>query len=264
MSNPAETYESYMVPALFRPWASRLIEYAKPQRGERVLDVACGTGIAARQIAPRVGSDGTVVGLDLSRNMLAVARAMSERENASISWHEGRAESLPFPDGSFDLVLCQQALQFFTDRQAALAQMHRVLTHGGRLALSVWQGLPVHPFYQILHDVIQQRLGMSGVQDIFALGEADELVGLLAKVGFRHVAIEPVSMTARFPDPEGFLSGEIDVDTASIPAMQHVTPQDRRAVVAAIREDMAAALRDVTEDDHVVLPFHSHLARADR
>ncbi len=240
MSNPAETYESYMVPTFFAPWAAYLVQSANPQPGERVLDVACGTGIVARRVAPHVGSHGKVIGLDLNPHMLTVARAAAEREGLAIEWHEGRAEKLPFPDGSFDLVLCQFALMFFADQRAALAETHRVLTDGGRVALSVFQGLERHPFYQRLHEVIERRLGMSGVSDIFSLGDADALRTLLTGAGFGYVEIEPVSMTARFPDPEGFLAGEIDVDTAAIPSMQHLDMKARQEVTAAIREEMEA------------------------
>ena len=263
-SNPAETYESYMVPTLFGPWASRLVRSAQPQPGERVLDVACGTGIVARGVAPIVGPTGQVVGLDLNPNMLAVARAAAEREGLAVDWQEGRAEELPFPDGRFDLVLCQFALMFFADRRAALGEMRRVLRDGGRVALSVWQGLDRHPFYQALHEAIQRRLGMSGVRDIFALGDADELRTLLTDAGFRNVEIEPVSMTARFPNPEAFLAGEIDVDTAAIPSMQHLDAQAGRELTAAISEDMTGPLRAVTEGEHVVIPFHACVARAAR
>jgi SAM-dependent methyltransferase len=196
--------------------------------------------------------------------MLAVAEAAANREGLAIEWHEGRAEMLPFPDGSFDVALSQFALMFFGDRPSALAEMHRVLVGGGRVALSVWQGLDRHPFYQTLHNVIQQRLQMSEVEQIFALGDADRLRSLLATAGFRNVEISPVSMTARFPDPEGFLAGEIEVDTAAIPSMQHLDPEARRAITAAIREDMAPSLREVTEDGHVVVPFHAYIARAER
>lgn len=263
-SNPAETYESYMVPTLFAPWASCLVESAGPQPGERVLDVGCGTGIVARCVAPLVEPNGQVVGLDLNPNMLAVARAAAEREGPAIDWQEGRAEALPFPDGRFDLVLCQFAVMFFSDRRAALGEMHRVLTDGGRVALSVWQGLDCHPFYRALHEAIERRLGISGVQEIFTLGDADGLRTLLTDAGFRNVVIESVSMAARFPNPDGFLAGEIDVDTAAIPSMQHLDAQGRRRITEAIRGDMAGPLREATEGDHVVIPFHAHVARAAR
>ncbi len=256
-SNPAETYESYMVPTLFEPYASRLMELAKPQPGERILDVACGTGIAARLAVPIAGTGGRVVGVDVNPFMLEVARKTAIEEGLTIEWHEGRAEILPFPDGSFDLVLCQFGLMFFADRQAAVNEMRRVLTEGGRVAIGVWQGLDRHPFYRKLDEVIQSRLGMSGIGDIFGLGDADQLRELMTNGGFHHVEIEPVSLTARFPQPEAFLAGEIDVDTAAIPSMQHLDAAARQEITAAIRDDMADTLRAVSEADHVVIPFHA-------
>jgi ubiquinone/menaquinone biosynthesis C-methylase UbiE len=261
MSNAAEIYESYMVPALFAPWASRLLETANPQPGERVLDVACGTGIVARQVALRLGANGRIVGLDLNPNMLAVALDAASRGGLAIEWQQGQAEQMPFPKASFDLVLCQFALMFFADRQAALAEMRRVLVDGGRLCLSVWQSLDQHPFYRKLHEVIEQRLGMSGVQEIFALGDAERLRDLLSAAGFQQIEIEAVSMTARFPDPDGFLAGEIAVDTAAIPSMQHLDAPARQAITAAIGEEMEDALHEVTVGHHVVIPFHAHIAR---
>ena len=238
MSNPAESYESYMVPALFAPWARRLVQSALPRTGERVLDLACGTGIVARQVAPQVGSGGTITGLDLNPSMLAVARAAAAREGLAIDWREGRAERLSLADGAFDLVLCQFALMFMADRPAALAEMHRVIRVGGRLALSVWQGIDRHPFYRELDRVIQQRLGVAALAEIFALGDAGTLRALLTGAGFQGVEIESVSMDAHFPNPAGFLAGEIDVDTAAIPSMQHLDEEARRAITAAISGDM--------------------------
>ena len=264
MDNPAETYESYMVPVLFAPSADRLIHFARPRPGERVLDVGCGTGIAARRAAPRVRPDGRVVGLDASPGMLAVARAAASREQLAIDWREGRAEALPFADGDFDLVLCQYALMFFGDPSAALAEMRRVLAGPGRAALSVFQALERHPFYERLDRVIERRLGASGVRDIFRLGDAADLRDRVAKAGFARVEIEPLSLLARFPDPDAFLAGEIDVDTAAIPAMQHLDAAARADLTAGIRSEMAETLRAVTVDGHVQLPFHVHVVRACR
>jgi ubiquinone/menaquinone biosynthesis C-methylase UbiE len=257
MSNPAEGYESFMVPALFRPWAENLIEAAAPARGERVLDVGCGTGIVARLVAARSMQPGAVVALDLSAHMLEVARAVSARDGLPIQWLEGSAGQLPFPERSFDVVLCQFALMFFADQAAALKEMRRVVTRDGRIVLSVWQGLDRHPFYQVLHEVIQRRIGVSALEDIFSLGNAEMLHDMATGVGFRQVSIEPVSMTARFPNPEAFLAGEIDVDTAAIPSMQHLDAVERGKIVAAITSDMRAALSGITRDDRVLIPFHA-------
>jgi ubiquinone/menaquinone biosynthesis C-methylase UbiE len=109
--NAAEIYEEYLVPAIFEPWARNLLDRAAPRPGERVLDVACGSGIVARLAAEQVGAAGTVVGVDINPGMIAVARKNAGA--AGVEWKEGNATALPLPDGSFDLVTCQQGLQFF-------------------------------------------------------------------------------------------------------------------------------------------------------
>jgi SAM-dependent methyltransferase len=262
--NPAESYELFAVPKLFAPSARRLVALVEPQSGERALDVGCGTGIVSRLVAPCIGPSGTMTGIDLNPAMLDVARRVAAQEGLTIDFREGRAEALPFADGSFDLVLCQYALMFFADRAAALAEMRRVLDHGGRAGLSVWQGIERHPFYQELDGAIERRLGESSVGDIFALGDLDALRDLLGGAGFTEVRFEPFSFTACFPDPEAFLAGEIDLDTAAIPAMQHLDAGARRDLVASIRGDMDAALREHTHDGELRLPFHATIARARR
>lgn len=129
--NAAEHYERYIVPTIFIPWSTDLLERAALQPGERVLDVACGTGVVARHAAQQVGSDGTVTGLDLNPVMLEVARTQAASSDAVVEWHQGDAGALPFDDAAFDVVLCQQGLQFFPDKVKALREMHRVLVPGG-------------------------------------------------------------------------------------------------------------------------------------
>ncbi len=263
-ANPAETYERYMVPALFAPAAEHLLAVASLRPGDQVLDIGTGTGIVARLVAPNVAPMGTVTGLDASPDMLSVARARALAEGLSIEWHEGQAEALPYPDQRFDLVLSQFALMFFTDRQTALAEMRRVLVPGGRMALSVFAGIDRHPFYVALDEAIARRLGTSAVGAIFALGDAEAMRDSLIQAGMREVIIEPFSITARFPNPAGFLASEIDVDTASIPAMQGLDATARRKLTAKIRQDMAEPLHAVTESDYVRLQFHSLVAHASR
>ena len=262
MSYLAESYENYMVPSLFAPWASYLIQRANPQLGECVLDIACGTGIVARKVASRVGSQGIVIGLDVNPDMISMARAVAERDHVAIEWHTSPAEQLPFPHESFDLVFCQFGLMFFADRHAALKEMHRVLRTGGRVVLSVWQGLDRHPFYQTLHEVSHRHLGKSSVQAVFSLGDAEELHKLLTDSGFQHVEIEPMSITARFPQPDEFLAWEIDVDPAETPALRNLDPEAQQGILAAVRQDMQRALDEVLQDDQVVLEFHAHVVQA--
>jgi len=262
MANPAQGYESYIVPTLFGPCARILVQAADVKPGERVLDVGCGTGIVAREIASRLGATPAVSAVDLSPNMLAVARAAATRMGLTIEWREGNAEQLPSHDAAFDLVLCQFALMFVADKAAALSEMRRVVTGSSRVLISVWQPLDCHPFYQTLHNVIQQRLGMSALQQIFSLGNADDLRGLAMAEGFRQVDITPFFLTARFPNPEVFIAAEIEVDTAAIPSMQHLDSKAREAIVTAITQDMQSSLKELISDNHVVISFHGLIMTA--
>ena len=131
-----ELYEKTLVPALFRPWAELMLQRAAPQRGARVLDVACGTGIVARLARERLGNGAKVVGVDVAPPMIAMARSVAPE----IDWRVGDAGALPLEAGEqFDLVVCQQGLQFFPDRAAAAREMHRALAPDGRLAVSTWR-----------------------------------------------------------------------------------------------------------------------------
>ena len=134
----AELYQRYPARYILGPWAPLLVDAARVAAGERVLDVACGTGLVARAAAKRVGPAGRVVGVDLNPGMIAVARSLPATSDAPIEWVERSALDLRLENASFDVVLCQQGLQFFPDKAVALQEMRRVLDRGGRLALSVW------------------------------------------------------------------------------------------------------------------------------
>ncbi|NNF27930.1 MAG: methyltransferase domain-containing protein, partial [Gemmatimonadetes bacterium] len=139
----AGAYQALHVPALFEEWTPRLLEAAQVERGHRVLDVACGTGVLSRAAAERVEPGGSVVGVDPNPGMLTVARRLSDR----VRWVQGVAEELPGEDVSFDRVVSQFGMMFFTDRAAAVDEMLRVLVPDGRLAIAVWDSLEQTPAY---------------------------------------------------------------------------------------------------------------------
>src|SRR5258706_2303458 len=161
----AEVYEKELVPAIFGPWARLVVDLADPKKGDRVLDVACGTGIIARMVADRVGPTGAVVGVDLNPGMLKVARTVwssGSRSGAQVEWQEASADKLPFPNASFNVAYCQLGLQFFADRPAALREMHRVLASGGRLAVMVWRGREERPGRSVAGEALQRPDGGKG------------------------------------------------------------------------------------------------------
>jgi len=210
--NDAERYQQYLVPAVFAPWATDLIERAGLQPGDRVLDVACGTGVVTRLAAQRVGENGMVAGLDLSRDMLAVARTLPRLPGPVIDWREGDALSLPFSSHTFHKVLCQQGLQFFPDRVKALREMHRVLTPNGRVAVSVWYSLSKNPYPAALASAIGKYLGADSTLEIgypFAFEDPDELRSLLVAAGFRRVTVDDVELEMRVSTMQEFIIGHL-------------------------------------------------------
>ena len=261
-SSPAQTYEEYFVPAIFVPWTRVLLDHAAPQRKEHVLDVACGTGIVARNVAPRVENDGRVVALDMSPEMLDVARAIPEPEGCTIEWIEGNATALP--DGPFDLIVCQQGLQFFSDPVAALSEMRRLLKVGGRVALSVWQSFDFHVVYKNLLEATARQLGASldTVAHAWSLGDADKLRSLFDAAGFRHVDVSQASLNVRFPTPDRFVELTILGGATTIPAFAELQDAERSSLIEKVKKETEGVLRKHREQDEVTFPMPAHIAVA--
>lgn len=201
----AENYERYFVPVIGAPVAADLIEVATLRPGERVLDVACGTGIVTRLAAERVGPNGTVTGLDINPGMLAVAREAAP-PGTSIAWYEASAETIPLPDDEFDAVLCGMGLQFFSDKQAALREVRRVLVTGGRLVANL-PG-PTPPVFEVMAQELARHISpesASFMRVVFSLHDADTLRNLATEAGFDDVTIRSTTRTLRVPPPGEFL-----------------------------------------------------------
>ncbi|WGS21754.1 MULTISPECIES: methyltransferase domain-containing protein [unclassified Bradyrhizobium] len=189
----SEMYERWLVDPLFRPWAEAILAQVGLSPGDRILDVACGTGVVARVARERLGDAGHVVGVDVSPDMLAVARAVAPR----IDWREGNATALSLRDGEqFEIVVCQQGLQFFPDKPAAAAQMRRALAKGGRLAIATWRSDDEIPFVRELRRVAERHVGAI-VDQRHGFGDAAPLEVLLRDAGFREVRLRTMSRTVR-------------------------------------------------------------------
>jgi ubiquinone/menaquinone biosynthesis C-methylase UbiE len=261
-SSPAQTYEDFFVPAMFRPWADELLKRAQPQPGERILDVACGTGIVARLIARQLGDQVTISGLDFSPGMIEVARQTAVDEGAPIDWHVGTADALPFQNGSFDLVLVQHGLQFFPDRVAGAREAYRVLVPGGRLATATWTDISNNPFHVMLDQIVERHLGTPAMRTPFSLGDRDELRAVLTGGGFSNVTIDAVRRDVRFPGRKQFLDRFVDGAVAAIPAMQQLGERERSQLITGVRSDMAEPLEQFVQGEDVVFPMESHITVA--
>jgi SAM-dependent methyltransferase len=196
----AQVYERELVPAIFGPWAPRVVALAAPVAGERLLDVACGTGVVARLAAERIGPAGQVVGLDLNPGMLVVASSLPV-SGAPMGWVQANAGHMPFPDHSFEVVSCQLGLQFFPDRPAALAEMARVLLPGGRLAAMVWQSIDRSPGFAVLAEALDRHVGPAAgaiMRAPFGLADEGAMRGLVEGAGFRDVRVDRQAGMVRF------------------------------------------------------------------
>ncbi len=201
----AEVYEAFFVPALFGAWALRVCDAAGIGADTRVLDVACGTGVVAREAA---GRGAAVTGLDCNPGMLAVATRLAP----AVDWREGTAEALPFDDATFDAVTCQFGLMFFADRVKALAEMARVTRPGGRLVVATWGALESTPGYAAMVALLQRLFGeeiAAALRAPFVLGVPAELRDLFEAAGLADAKIDTQTGIAQFPSIEAWVRTDI-------------------------------------------------------
>lgn len=258
----AWAYERNLVPAFMDAWAADLIGAVEPGPGQRVLDVACGTGIVARHAARRVGPEGEVVGTDLNPAMLAVAGQVAGGLEPTIRWKQAPADALPVADASFDVTLCQCALQFFPDPGTALAEMARATRPGGRVGLSTCRSLDHQPGYRVLVDALTEHVGVEAGRVIaspYGLGEPDVLRGLLTDASLGEIHLRYLVSEFRIGSAEAFLR----VETTSSPLGDLLGSLDRD-VRTALVDDLGERLAPHTDDDGVVFPFETVVVTAVR
>jgi SAM-dependent methyltransferase len=251
----AEAYEAAFVPALFSQWAPVLCDAAGITAGQKVLDVACGTGIVARTAADMIGAP-NVVGVDLNDAMLTVAR----RVRPDIDWRQGNAGALPLPGQAFDAVLCQMALMFFPERAAALREMGRVAAANGTVAVLVPCGLDAQPAYGPLVDMAAHHAGAEArslLSTYFACGDLAELRGLFASAGLRVTSTRTHGGTARFPSVDAAVATEVE----STPLRERITDDVYERIRAGAHEVLAPF---TTDDGRLEAPFECHVVVSGR
>ncbi len=204
----ANGYEEFFVPAIFDQWPPTMVAAAAVSKGDDVLDVGCGTGVLTRALVQHVGDGGSATGFDLSESMLGVAR----NRCPDATFKQGNVIQLPFDDQSFDAVISSFMLMFVSDPERALSEMQRVLRPGGRLVISVWQGLENNVVYRDLVEATREVAGDDSADSMawpFTMGQAGRLEGIFKSVGMRGVAISEHDGTATFPSVEDFVATEI-------------------------------------------------------
>jgi ubiquinone/menaquinone biosynthesis C-methylase UbiE len=251
----AKAYEELFVPALFAQWAPHLADVAEVRPGQRVLDVACGTGVVARAVADRT-DPALVVGLDVNPAMLEVARSV----RPDIEWRQGDAQALPFGDGSFHAVLCQSALFFFPDPEVAVAEMARVVGRGGVVAVQTYAGLEAQPGYRELVDVVVEHAGDEAralMETYWSQGDLAALCAMLEAAGLEVSETRSRWGTARYASVDHLVRTEIGAS----PLADRVTPGQLDAMSRGCEQRLG---RFVAPDGSLPLPILARLVAARR
>jgi len=257
-NSPAWIYETGLVPAIFAAWTEVLLDFAPPRPGDRVLDVGCGTGVVARRYAARVGDAGQVIGVDIDRDMLAVAAEVA----SAMDGIHGDMMALPFDDGEFDMVACQQGLQFAPDPDRAVAEFFRVLVPGGRMALSVWTELDKSPGQAAVFATLGELLGTDTSRPpAFSLPDQERVLDMVRVAGFVELRTGVETRVSTYPSAQTFvetmLAGASRITRNALGDL----PEERRSAFIA---DVVDHLAPYTASDGMKVPMETRLVAAKR
>ncbi|MGV9252094.1 class I SAM-dependent methyltransferase [Streptomyces sp. NPDC003697] len=257
-----ERYEQYAAP-LTAPFVTAAVDAVDLYPGATVLDLACGTGVTARAAAPQVGPSGRVFGTDVDEGMLEVARARHPRLYPDIEFTAASADALPYSDAAFDAVVCAQGAQFFPDLDAAMTEVARVLRPGGRCALTVWADRSRSPYFDALHDVIEEYAGPEAAADHESLHSctADRLTTALHIAGLRDTEAHDTAFGITLSPLAEFARDHL----SALPWARQITEARGVQALAAAGRTLADRLADhVAADGSATLPFTAVLVTAVR
>lgn len=252
----ARAYEGLHVGALFRQWAKPVLDAAGVSAGQSVLDVACGTGIVAREALGRVGPTGSVTGLDIDAGMLAVADSIEP----GVTWTQGQAGALPFEDNEFDAVVSQFGLMFFSDKVQAIREMLRCAKPGARVGVAVWEALERSEAYPISVELLNRRAGAAAADALrapFVLGDVDSLRQLFEEAGASAVSVDTQMGTARFPSVRTMVEADL---YGWLPVMGVVLEDELIQQIVAEAEDELSDF--VAADGQMVFDAPAHIVTA--
>jgi SAM-dependent methyltransferase len=239
-SNPAPWSSSFRLVAAEK-WKAKsaamggavtaaLVEYSRPLPAMRVVDLASGTGEPGISLAARVGPEGSVVAVDQSSDLLAIAAERARNKKLSnFTTQQADAHQLPFADRSFDLATCRFGVMFFSDPQRALEELRRVLKPGARACFAAW-GPMEQPYWQTTMTIVHRHVGgamlQPGGSDLFRFSVAGSLSGVLCAAGFHEVEESIQSLPWTWPgEAEEVFEYACAVAAPFRPMLERVPPE---------------------------------------
>jgi len=254
-----ENYDRFLGPVLFEPYARDLARRVPAEEGTRLLEVACGTGIVTRHLRERLPARARFVATDLNPPMIEYARRKLDGVEG-IDWRPADACELPFPDGSFDVLVCQFGLMFVPDKEKALREARRVLAPGGTFLFSVWDSLDRNTFAKKAHETIAGFFPDNPptfYQVPFSLHDTDALRKMLAVAGFADVRVEPVAFQGESPSAGDLARGLVEGNPVGN-LIRERGDIDMAAVLEAVRRVVAREFGDRP----VRIPLHAFVLTA--
>jgi ubiquinone/menaquinone biosynthesis C-methylase UbiE len=261
---PPDLYDTYLTP-LFETWSDVLVAAHPPS--DHVLDIACGTGIVSRKLAAQADV-GQVSAIDIAPPMLDKAKALTD--SGAISFHLASAEKLPFEDKQFRAAYCQQGLQFFPDRGAALRDAARVVGPDGRLAFAVWTAAhDGNPVFGTFEDIVARDFGADLVPfGPFSFGNAQSLRQTFEAAGLEVESLKRVEREANLGDPRSLVLfdllflGTPAADGALQPLFDPTDASKDDQIEAIISELSAATASFQNDDGELIAPTAAHIVVA--
>ncbi len=239
-------YDRYLGPVFFHGYADDLAGRLTLKPDMRVLETACGTGIVTRRLLDRMRGHGVLVATDLNEAMLAHGRSHIAAEPGLLEGQTADATKLPFPDGSFDAVVCQFGLMFFPDKAAGIGEAFRVLKPGGRYLFNVWDVMARNPLARIAHETVASFFPADPPTFYtvpFSLHDPEPIQALLGQAGFGQIAWTHLEKTGTSPSASDAVTGLIDGNPIRDAIMKR-RPEALGEIKQAVAAKVAAELGD--------------------
>lgn len=253
-----EAYEKHMVPGMFARWTERAVSLAALRPGEQLLDVACGTGVGARIAARALGPGSKVAALDLDAGVIEVARRVSSN-GVPIEYHCCSAIEMPFPDATFDVVLCLQGIQFFPDRVKGFAEIRRVLKPAGRLVATLWGPLESNKGHAaIVRALENQQVDASAAKKACSFADPVEIRDTAARGGFGKIELFLEDGSSEFASLDSFLEGMTAGSPSTRKAVQLIPESGR----GRFFDDVRGALAQYVINGKLSYPMRTHIVIA--
>ena len=251
----AEIYETQKIPFVFGPLAEATIKAIELPEDGHILDVACGTGIVPRTLAKHLTGKGQIVGTDLNPAMVTVAQRLMPECKHQVKWYSCDVVDLPFEDEEFDLVFCQQGLQFFPDKAGAVAEIYRVIKPGGIFAPACW--CKISPLFQAVSDSLKKRVSdKSAFQALvpFSFREREVISSLLTAAGFKMIKTTSLQLQRPLQPPREAIRREI----LASPYEQELMDKGEETIEGVIN-DVELALAPYRQGENLLVPQESNL-----